>query len=171
MAACGQRRGICGRCLMLAVLLAGCSSGGGTQAYTHQEESNSESVFGSRESAPSDITGVWQGTTYVNSCFAAQPGRCGAQQIVIITLRESERGKGSYRCSYGNQTCLGQNDTGRIIEASLNHRQMMIRVAMPDGTACIFTGHLQDSSVNGGYSCYAGAGILEQGSWRARHLY
>jgi len=119
------------------------------------------------------ILGVWNGVTYVTNCFSAQPGRCGAQQIVTMKLmgRTNSTITGQYECYYGNRTCLGQNNSGKILAASLRGTLLSIRVSMPDGTSCLFDGWITNWVVNGAYSCYAGGAILEQGTWRSKHLY
>ncbi len=120
-----------------------------------------------------NIVGVWRGEIRVTNCFGAQPGRCGAQQKVTMTLLAQRNSTitGKYKCEYGNQTCLGQNTTGEIFYVSLRGTQLLVRVKMPDGTSCLYAGRIKDAMVNGDYSCYAGGSILEQGIWRAQHVY
>jgi hypothetical protein len=119
------------------------------------------------------LVGVWRGATQVTNCFDSQPGRCGAQQKVTMTLlmQRSSVMIGKYKCEYGNQTCLGANTTGEIFDVSLRGSRLLVRVKMPDGTSCLFAGRLKDAVVIGGYWCYAGGSILEQGIWRAQHVY
>ena len=38
---------------------------------------------------------------------------------------------------------------------------------MPDGTSCIFNGNVANNTITGGYSCYSGGLLLEQGEWLA----
>jgi hypothetical protein len=121
-----------------------------------------------------DYTGVWQGTTLA-SCSIDLPlqSRCNAQQNVTITLLQGQDSKfsGKYQCSYGNMDCYHSNDTGKVIAVSMAGRRVTIRVLMPDGTSCIFTGRYVNETINGGYTCYQGGARLEQGEWRARRSY
>jgi len=147
-----------------------------TTVPSHASSSGAQSALdsaGAEAAKQDDILGVWRGSTQVTNCFAAQPGRCGAQQIVTITLIEVTNSTvtGEYKCSYGNQTCLGQNTSGKIFAASLRGAQLLIRVKMPDGTSCMFGGRIVNAMINGAYTCYAGGAIIEQGVWRARQSY
>jgi hypothetical protein len=49
--------------------------------------------------------------------------------------------------------------------------RLTIRAITDQGFSYIFTGRLTDDAVNGGYSCYTGGSLLEQGSWHARRSY
>ena len=97
----------------------------------------------------------------------------GAQQVVTITLFEGKNStvNGYYKCSYGNQTCLGQNTTGKVVAASMDGPNILIRVMLPDATSCLLRGRVVHSTVTGEYYMYAGGGVLEYGEWRARHSY
>lgn len=125
-------------------------------------------------SSESGFAGVWQGTT-LSSCaaFAYRPSRCNAEQKVTITLLQGPEGKfsGRYTCAYGNMDCYHENTTGKVIGVTTANARMNVRVLMPDGTSCIYTGINADQSINGGYTCYQGGGLIEQGSWRARRSY
>jgi hypothetical protein len=97
--------------------------------------------------------------------------RCDAEQKVTITLIQNPKLAGYYRCAYGTRTCLGQNETGKVVEARLNESRVTIRVAMPDATSCLYSGLIKNDAVRGGYSCYAGGATIEQGSWQAQRSY
>jgi hypothetical protein len=114
------------------------------------------------------VLGMWEGTT-IARCPGSRPGRCNAQQKISITLQESNNSKiaGSYTCAYGNQTCLRQNNTGTVAAVRLADSRITFRVFMPDGTSCIYNGNVANNAISGGYSCYGGGGLLEQGSWTA----
>jgi hypothetical protein len=120
----------------------------------------------------SGMVGVYEGTTRAY-CIHTIPSRCNAVQDVTITLTEQENSKigGSYRCAYGNMVCYNLNETGKVIDASVNGARLNVRVLMPDGTSCIFTGLNNAGNINGGYTCYAGGALLEQGMWRAKQKY
>jgi hypothetical protein len=106
----------------------------------------------------------------VSSSF---PSRCNAEQKVTITLMQGPNSKisGRYTCSYGNIDCYDDNETGRVIGVSISGARMTVRVIMPDGTSCIFTGRNVDQTINGGYSCYGGGALVEGGLWRAKRSY
>jgi hypothetical protein len=120
----------------------------------------------------SDIVGVYQGTTRAY-CLHVTPGRCNAVQEVTITLTEDADSKirGSYRCAYGNKVCYHLNETGKVVDASINGARLSARVMMPDGSSCLFSGFNNEGNINGGYSCYQGGSLIEQGIWRAKKEY
>jgi len=117
-----------------------------------------------------DVGGRWLGTSTA-SCMAFQtaPGRCNAQQKITFDLFQRDSGfTGAYSCAYGNMVCRNGNNKGRIESVTTSGTDTtLLRVQLPDGTSCIFKGIFQESEVNGGYTCYGGASIIEQGSWRA----
>jgi len=78
---------------------------------------------------------------------------------------------GYYKCAYGNQSCLGQNNTGHIVIASLDQQGVTVRVVMPDTTSCLYSGRMTGAAIKGNYTCYAGGSILEQGVWHMRQSY
>jgi hypothetical protein len=170
--------------MLITVLMGGCgtnapeSSSYSSAAAISTDTSNSSRMPPKASENPSKaskehaLIGVWEGTTVAN-CALSLPSRCNAQQDVSMTLLQGDNSKlnGYYKCSYGNMNCYNMNETGKIVDGSLNGGQLSMRVMMRDGTSCRFTGRTQSGTVNGGYSCYAGGSILEQGSWRARRSY
>ena len=164
--------------VLLAALAFGCASDG---ADTYSSAPANHSAAGAPQaqgapgaSAESDFAGVWQGTTLAScAAFAHLPSRCNAEQIVTITLLQSPDGKftGRYTCAYGNMDCYHENDTGKIIDVGIAGKRMSVRVMMPDATSCIYTGINTNQAVNGGYTCYQGGGLIEEGSWQARRSY
>jgi hypothetical protein len=121
-------------------------------------------------SVPADIGGQWSGTS-VASCipFQTPAGRCNAQQKVTFTITKSESGwSGSYSCAYGNMVCRNGNDSGQVASVTASGSDStLIRVQLSDGTSCLFKGIFEKAEVKGVYSCYGGAAVIEQGSWRA----
>lgn len=117
------------------------------------------------------ILGTWEGTT-VARCPGSPPGRCNAQQKISITLQPGNNSTiaGSYTCAYGNQTCLRQNNSGTVSNVTLTGSRITFRVIMPDGTSCIFNGSVANNAISGGYSCYGGGALLEQGRWSAQRV-
>ncbi|HKV54195.1 MAG TPA: hypothetical protein VJN94_06080 [Candidatus Binataceae bacterium] len=168
--------------LMLVAVICGCSGSDVAESYSAQQASEAKAgdtatqpVSNGENAAPgpSDIAGVWQGTTLaLCGGFTPSPSRCNAQQRVTITLLD-EGGKltGKYKCAYGNMDCYHMNTSGKVVDVARNGARMNIRVQMPDGTSCLYTGVDIGQSVNGGYSCYAGGSQIEEGSWRAQRSY
>jgi hypothetical protein len=164
--------------VLLAALTLGCASGG-SDAYSSSPADHSAATApnaqgASGAGAESDFAGVWQGTTLAScAAFAHLPSRCNAEQIVTITLLQSPDAKftGRYTCAYGNMDCYHENDTGKVIDVNITGGRMSVRVLMPDATSCIYTGINVNQTINGGYTCYQGGGLIEEGSWQARRSY
>jgi hypothetical protein len=164
--------------MLLAALTVGCASGG-PDTYSGARADQSAAAAPNAQGASgagteSDFAGVWQGTTLATcAAFADLPSRCNAEQIVTITLLQGPDAKlsGRYTCAYGNTDCYQENDTGKIIDVNITGKRMSVRVLMPDATSCIYTGINVNQTVNGGYTCYPGGGLIEEGSWQARRSY
>jgi len=166
--------------LVCAAMMGACSAGSSSQSYPTQQANNvANQGPAARESSPglkdqADIAGLWQGTTLAY-CAANMPfpDRCNAQQNVTITLLQGADLKltGKYTCSYLNMDCFHANSSGKVIGVTTHGKLMSIRVLMPDATSCIFVGRNVNQNINGGYTCYGGGGLIEQGSWRARRSY
>jgi hypothetical protein len=162
---------------LLTALTFGCASGdSGTYSSTSTDHSAAIAPGAQAESSNADsgFAGVWQGTTLAScAAFAYLPSRCNAEQVVTITLLQGPDAKftGRYTCAYGNMDCYHANNTGKVINVTIARARMNVRVMMPDGTSCIYTGIDMNQTINGGYSCYQGGGLIEQGSWRARRSY
>jgi hypothetical protein len=163
--------------MLIVVLTAGCGAGGPQEnAYPSTSQAASVSAGSSKVSQgqPSSdgVLGMWEGTT-VARCPGSMFTRCGAQQKVSIALREGDNSTitGSYTCAYGNRDCYDQNNTGKVTDATLRGSRITFRVMMPDVTSCIFSGNVANNTINGGYSCYSGGSLLEQGGWLAHRAY
>jgi hypothetical protein len=123
---------------------------------------------------PADLRGVWEGksTEWCNPMFT-EVGRCNA--VVNITLTMFQKGSkitGYYRCATGNTICRNNNDGGVISSGSVIDNHLLLRVSMSeDRSSCIYNGHITDSTVRGGYHCYQGGGLVDQGMWRAGRSY
>jgi hypothetical protein len=151
--------------------VAGCSGTSNVLNPSATAERGGQSGAGDAES---NFAGVWQGTTLAScGAFGSRPGRCDALQKVTITLLEESDAKltGRYTCAYGNRDCYHGNDTGKVIDVSIAGARLSVRVIMPDATSCIYTGIEANQTINGGYSCYRGGGLIEQGSWHAHHSF
>lgn len=120
---------------------------------------------------PVDISGSWAGTS-VASCapFQTKPGRCRAEnQIDFLILQDGSNIRGSYSCAYGNMTCLDGNESGQIVAATFfRSDSVTLRVQMPDGSSCLFSGTFDDAKVGGTYKCIEGGGIAENGNWHVK---
>ena len=103
-----------------------------------------------------ELAGFWVGTV---------TRRLGSISVITLSLVEDEgRVRGFYKCSYGNQECRNQNDSGKVAAARMRGRRLELRIALPDLSSCIFHGAAVSSvSIRGGYSCYQGARLMEQG--------
>ena len=173
------------RCLVIFVLTAALSAPIPGCSSTSSETYSSTPVAGPSPAPPAaqnastadseaGAAGVWQGTTLATcAAFAHLPSRCNAEQKVTITLLQGSGGKftGRYTCGYGNMDCYDANYTGKVVEASMDRARLSVRVIMPDGTSCIYTGINVNQTINGGYTCYQGGGLIEQGSWQAHRSY
>ena len=117
----------------------------------------------------SEIAGTWAGSS-VASCipFLTRKGRCNAQQFITLDLFEGPTGgAGKYSCAYGNMMCLNANNSGKVVAITKSDDLTNIRVELPDGTSCLFSGVFQGNEVSGSYQCYGGGGIIEKGRWSA----
>jgi hypothetical protein len=126
----------------------------------------------SKARADQGVTGVWHGTSTASCPFFVLPGRCAAVQKITLTI--FQRGSeitGFYRCATGSVVCLNINETGVIKAARLDGRRLSFRVMMRDGSSCFFTTVPAGEEMRGGYSCYQGGGLLEQGRWDVRRSY
>jgi predicted small secreted protein len=166
--------------VLVSITAAGCATGDGAG-----EGASSSGIGGtvSANGAPPMVVqpgkvgstvGVWEGLTLAD-CPLSAPNRCNAENKVSITLLQGDSGlRGFYTCGYATMDCLGQNETGKVVTATLNGGQLTTRVQMPDGTSCIYTGRTVGTGgnkINGGYSCYAGGAMIESGSWRGTRSY
>lgn len=165
-------------CAAMSVLTFACVSSSSETYSTAPAQASSANPpvaqAASSGGAESGFAGVWQGTS-LSSCaaFSYRPSRCNAEQKVTITLLQSPDGRfsGQYTCAYGNMDCYHENTTGKVIDVTTANARMSVRVLMPDGTSCIYTGIDVNQNINGGYTCYQGGGLVEQGSWLARRSY
>jgi len=123
---------------------------------------------GFAEPAQDNVTSYWSGTTQAQ-CGSAVTDRtrCNAVQNITLTLiPEGAKIAGTYICAFGTQNCRGLQETGTIVDGSLNGNQLAIAVQMPDGSTCRFSGVLSGDSGKGGYTCKGGKRPIERGSWR-----
>ena len=110
---------------------------------------------------------VWTGTTRVTPCFFPT-GRCNAVNNVTFSFApKGDEIKGSFTCAYGTLNCRngGADDTGKIVSGRVSGNLIRFSVIVPaDVSNCYYNGRLTSSTtIHGGYSCYQGGGLLEQG--------
>jgi hypothetical protein len=120
-----------------------------------------------------NVTGNWQGTS-LTACgvMLLEQGRCNAVERISFSLfQDGTKLTGVYRCSPGTMVCQNMNDGGQVVASTLEGSLGRIRVELPDGSTCIFNGNFKTESVVGGFGCYQGGGLLEQGSWQATRLF
>jgi hypothetical protein len=146
--------------LLVALALICCQF----QACTRLQSSPQSALF------PAGIEGLWSGTS-VASCekLMTEFGRCNAQQKITFNIvRNDSKYVGTYSCAYGNMVCRNGNDLGKIVGVTMTGSDLTrLRVELPDGSSCLFSGTFQKEKVIGTYQCYGGASIIEQGSWQA----
>jgi hypothetical protein len=121
-----------------------------------------------------DIAGVWSGSSTA-SCAGGftSVGRCNAiAKITFLLRQDGNQIKGSYGCTYGNMNCRDMNATGKIPAGRISGSQLQgMRVELPDGTSCLFDGVFAPGNGRGGYQCFAGGAVIEQGSWQVARAF
>jgi hypothetical protein len=162
--------------IALAIMAAGCATGGsGEEGYPTPSGDMVPAGNASRPTAakPGSMAGVWEGESRAGcSSMTASFNRCNADQKITLTFIEEPSGLGGfYRCAYGNSNCYNMNTTGKIVSARFDGGRLIARVAMPDGTSCLYNGRMTGEVIRGGYSCYGGGGLIEQGVWQGNRSY
>jgi hypothetical protein len=120
-----------------------------------------------------NVTGTWQGIS-TTSCgvMLLEKGRCGAVGRITFTLfQDGPDVNGIYNCAIGNMICRDMNDSGKVVSSTVTGSLAHLRVMLPDGSSCMFTGHFQEETGNGNFHCYQGGGLLEQGWWKVARSY
>ncbi len=119
-----------------------------------------------------ELAGYWVGTStaFCNLNPAELDMRCNSINVITLSLFEdNNRMSGFYKCSFGNQDCRNQNDSGKVAAARMRGRRLEMRIAMPDLSSCIFEGAANSpASMQGTYFCYQGGGLMEQGRFEIR---
>ena len=123
-----------------------------------------------------DPTGSWEGTLKAG-CLHFRPmmvnTRCSVVNHIAITMIDEPSGiSGFYKCSIGTMECLNQNDNGKFADGSISGRHLALRIAMEDGSSCLFDGDTAGANlIEGYYACYQGGGLEERGSFEIRRNY
>lgn len=125
---------------------------------------------GSLYAQAADVSGYWSGTTRVTPPCSFSTGRCNAINNITFRLKLSgNRIKGKYTCAYGTLNCRngGADNTGKVVSGRLSGNEIRLSVVVPaDVSNCYYNGTLTSpTSMRGGYSCYQGGELLEEGMW------
>lgn len=67
--------------------------------------------------------------------------------------------------------CRNSNESGRVARGKMSTSPLQLRVMMPDGSDCMFNGHVRRDRIEGGYLCLQGGGLVERDIWRASRSY
>ena len=110
---------------------------------------------------------IWTGTTRVTPCFFST-ARCNAVNNVTFSFApKGDEIKGRFTCAYGTLNCRngGADNTGKIVSGRVSGNLIRFSVIVPaDVSNCYYNGRLTSSTtIHGGYACYQGGGLLEQG--------
>jgi hypothetical protein len=172
--------------VLLAILVGGCATGGGSGYQAGEQAAAGPPSVAAVTAAqtgnqprggPNDVTGLWQGQSVAN-CQGINPfsmnTRCHAINDIDLTLiQEGKKITGFYKCSVGNMDCRNQNDSGTVGAGEMRDKnRVSLRIAMPDGSSCIFNGAMiSPNKLSGSYSCYEGGGLAEQGAFGVSRNY
>lgn len=152
----------------LSVLVApGCAATASSTTGESQPTAESQNLSNDK------VIGEWDGGTIAACLGFMRNGRCNARNNVSFSIVQNTKNQlvGNYTCSYGNQTCLLQNTTGKVPVITLHGNFISMRVIMSDGTSCLYSARIQGSSMRGGYTCGSGARLFEQGSFTAQKAF
>jgi len=125
---------------------------------------------------PFDPTGSWEGTIKAG-CLHFRPlmvnTRCSAVNRIALTMIDAPSGiSGFYKCSFGTMDCFNQNDSGKFSYGAMTGMHLALRIAMQDGSSCLFDGEPASANqIKGYYACYQGGGLEERGSFEIQRSY
>jgi hypothetical protein len=125
-----------------------------------------------------DFTGTWEGTIRVTPCIGGmlmRSGRCNAVNKIKLTLvQDGSSISGNYHCAIGTQICRNGNadDSGKITSGTASGNTVRFSVIVPaDVSNCLYNAvSPSPGKLRGGYTCYQGGGIAEQGLFEASRL-
>ena len=131
------------------------------------------SAVGPARAQGASINGLWSGTTIVTPPCTFSNGRCNAVNKITFTFQQQgDRIKGKYTCAFGTQNCRngGADSTGDIVSGRLSGKEIRLSVVISaDVSNCYYNGRLTTpTAIRGGYSCYQGGELLEEGEWNAK---
>lgn len=125
---------------------------------------------------PFDPTGSWEGTLKAG-CLHFRPmmvnTRCSAVNNIALTMVDEPSGiSGFYKCSIGTTECRNLNESGKFADGSMTGTHLALRIAMEDGSSCLFDGNTAGANrIEGYYACYQGGGLEERGSFQIQRNY
>jgi hypothetical protein len=119
-----------------------------------------------------NVAGLWSGTTRVQPPCLFSSGRCNAVNNITFLFRQNgKRLKGKFTCAYGNMICRngGADNSGKIVSGKIAGSQIRLSVVVPaDVSNCYYNGvFTSPTAIRGGYSCYQGGELIEEGMWNA----
>jgi hypothetical protein len=126
--------------------------------------------------APPGFTGVWKGTLRVTCLpMMRDRSRCGAVNDITFTIiMDGSQVSGHYTCAIGTAICRNGNDakTGKIVSGRADAKNIRFSVMVPsDVSSCSYSGYGPEPGImRGGYSCYQGGGLIEQGTFEVSRL-
>jgi hypothetical protein len=125
---------------------------------------------GSCYAQATNVAGYWSGMTRVTPPCGFSSGRCNAVNKITFSLRQKgKRLKGKYTCAYGTLNCRNgdADNTGKVVSGRVSGNQLRLSVVLPaDVSNCYYNGMLTSpTTIHGGYSCYQGGALLEEGVW------
>ena len=125
---------------------------------------------------PAGFTGVWKGTIRVMPSPALRDrNRTGAVNNITVTILDQDSQiSGHYTCSIGTQICRNGNadNSGKVVGGKVNGNNIRFNVIIPaDLSNCMFNGFTQSpGQMRGGYTCYQGGGLVEQGNFEVSRV-
>lgn len=120
---------------------------------------------------PAGFTGLWKGSLRVMpSPNLLERSRLGAVNNITFTIiQDDSKISGHYTCSIGTQICRNGNadNSGKIVSGTASGNNIRFSVIVSaDVSNCQFTGYSSSpGQMRGGYSCYQGGGLIEQGNF------
>jgi hypothetical protein len=122
-----------------------------------------------------NVAGLWSGTSRVMPPCFFSAGRCNAVNKITFNLTQNgEHIRGKYTCAYGNQICRkgGMDNQGKVVGGRVSSNQVRISIVIPnDVSNCYYNGMIYSAnSIRGGYSCYQGGELVEEGNWDVQRV-
>src|SRR5713226_3655927 len=133
--------------LITALLFCACATG-------------RQGVAESPDEPVADFGGLFAGNAISNG---------GRRVKLVLDIQRSGRElTGNYSCAAGNANCRNQMTQGWV---KGNVDESIFRVSLQDGSWCLFNlGMFYLSEGEGGYTCYLGGSIVEQGAFELKRV-
>ncbi|HTW87057.1 MAG TPA: hypothetical protein VMD75_03520 [Candidatus Binataceae bacterium] len=79
---------------------------------------------------------------------------------------------GFYKCSIGKMECSNRSARGKFADGSITGTRLALRIAMEDGSSCLFDGNTTGANrIEGNYACYQSGILAERGSFQIQRDY